>query len=116
VAPALDWRHAAAGTTWAAARERKDVTMEHETPCRRCGSRRIIPQVRIIDHEEGYDLDLEVAVYERPDAGLDVERRAHQGSLRADVCADCGHAELYVNNLRELWKAHRQASERAVPG
>ena len=77
--------------------------------CRRCGSERIIPRVRIIDHEEGYELDLNVEVYECPDARL--EKRGHYGTLAADVCADCGHAELFVQKARELWDVYQKSLE-----
>ena len=87
--------------------------MDPDAICRLCGSKRIIPKVRIIDHEEGYELDLNVEVCERPNAPL--EKRGHYGRLCADVCADCGHAELFVPQARELWDVYQKSLAGSMP-
>ena len=74
--------------------------------CPNCGSTEIIPNARVIDHEEGYELDLNVEVYEHPEAKLDSGRRGRYGSVRAQVCGSCGHATFFVTNARKLWAAY----------
>src|SRR5688500_12323448 len=62
--------------------------------CANCGSHNVIPDVRILDRNESWMNDLQVEVYENPNALL--FRGAHGGSLRASICGRWGYAELYV--------------------
>jgi hypothetical protein len=75
--------------------------------CSACHSERVIPCGRVIDHEEGYELDLNLQVCERPDVKL--EKRSHYGVLRARVCGNCGHAELFVPEAGKLWHVYEKS-------
>lgn len=77
------------------------------TTCCSCGSTEFIPEVRVIDHEDGYELDLNVEVYEAPTAPL--EKRPRYGKVRARVCARCGHAEMFVTDAGALWEAYQRS-------
>jgi hypothetical protein len=69
----------------------------------------VIPSVRVIEHDDGYELDLSVQVCERPDGKLD--QRGHYASLRARVCCNCGHTELLVANPDKLWDAYQKSQQ-----
>ena len=68
---------------------------------------KIIPNVRVIDHAVGYELDLNVEVDEDPGARL--ERKPHYGKVRARLCASCGHAELFVADAGALWDSYQRS-------
>ncbi len=72
--------------------------------CTSCGSDKIIPNARVIDHEDGYELDLNVEVYEAPDDPL--EKRGRYGKVRARICGDCGHATVFVTDAAKLWETY----------
>ena len=82
--------------------------VKHVEVCKYCGSDEIIPKVRVIDHEEGYELDLNVEVDEDPTAAL--ERKPHYGKVRARLCTSCGHAEMFVENAHALWEVYRHST------
>jgi hypothetical protein len=71
----------------------------------------VIPNVRVIDHEDGYEFDLNVEVYEDPDAKIDSDRHGRLGIARANVCGDCGYAEIFVNGHERLWDAYQKSLE-----
>lgn len=79
-------------------------------PCTQCGSTRIIPAARTAELTGGGPLA--VCVNANPDAIL--FKGTHTGYLKARICGDCGHTELYVDNAQELYEAYarsRQAVE-----
>ncbi|MBN2580065.1 MAG: zinc ribbon domain-containing protein [Pirellulales bacterium] len=85
-------------------------TPGHSTlPCPRCGSSQIIPQVRMVDymHPDGA---LCAVVYGNPDAQL--FKKGLMGQLAAEICRECGHVELRVENPKELYERYLQALER----
>jgi hypothetical protein len=51
--------------------------------------------------------DLQVAIDGDPQALFFKERVF--GSLRADICAECGHVELFVSNPDELYRTYRRS-------
>ncbi len=70
--------------------------------CSKCGSDKIIPDVKIIDH--GYmdsKHDLSIEFNKNPGAWL--FKGTQKGTLFANICGQCGHVELSVNNPEELW-------------
>jgi hypothetical protein len=73
--------------------------------CSRCDSSKIIPNVRILDRTEYGDSQLRLAIDANPDA-LIFKDRAY-GHLTADICGDCGHVELKVDNPAELYEHYR---------
>jgi hypothetical protein len=79
-----------------------------EGKCVRCRSDKVIPQARIID-KMGHAIRLGVRVYENPEALM--FKGAHFGELRARICGDCGHVEIFVENPGELYSTYRDAEK-----
>ncbi len=75
--------------------------------CTACGSEKIIPGVRILDEQGGASTDLHVVVYKSPESLL-FKGRVY-GTLRADVCGQCGHADLRVDKAEQLYDAYQEA-------
>jgi hypothetical protein len=76
--------------------------------CPRCGSRDVIPGVRIVDRGHGnVKRDLQVEIYENPTALL--FKGTHAGTLTAAICGACGHVELSVANPQELLEIYRRS-------
>jgi predicted nucleic-acid-binding Zn-ribbon protein len=66
--------------------------------CPKCGSSDLLENTRIIDHGHlNSKGDLEIAVYEKPEAWIFKGERA--GVLRAWICNGCGFTELYCVEL-----------------
>jgi hypothetical protein len=78
-----------------------------ERLCPRCGSSKIIPKARILDRGDFSDGHLNVLIEAHPDA-LIFRNRLH-GRLTADICGDCGHADLKVENPNELYEHYLQS-------
>ena len=78
-------------------------------PCPKCGSDKIIPNVRIVSREfdqlDSGDVSLEV--YRQPEALL--FKGTLRDPLRAQVCGQCGLTELYANDPGALWETHQAA-------
>lgn len=75
--------------------------------CSKCGSQEVIPDVRIIDRGHANSRrDLEVELYENPDALI--FKGTHAGTLIASICGRCGYAELRVSNPEELLEVYRR--------
>lgn len=72
--------------------------------CPKCGSSRILHDVRIIDRNGQYqDMSLSARVERKPEALL--FKGAETVELKAHICAECGHAELYAAEPGKLWQA-----------
>ncbi len=76
----------------------------YPTECAVCGSARIIPDVQIVDKDESMKGDLQVRIARNP-AALFFKGMVYQ-PLRAWICGDCGHVELFVPNPQELYEAY----------
>ncbi len=72
--------------------------------CPTCGSTKLIPDTWILDQGQGSDHQLYAVVLGNPDALVFKERV--YGALTADICGDCGHADLKVNNPDELYRQY----------
>jgi hypothetical protein len=75
--------------------------------CPKCGSREVIPDARIM--ARGYNLEIQVEVYESPNALI--FKGTHARTLRASICGQCGHAELYVRKPAGLLVAYKKSRE-----
>lgn len=78
-----------------------------KTPeCMRCGSEKIMYNVPLQDQGQyaspNYIRPAEVVVHGNPSAWFDKE--AATGQLSLKICGDCGYAEMYVKNFRELYE------------
>lgn len=76
--------------------------------CTRCGSDVVIPRVRVSERgDDNMRYDLELEVQRRPNAVL--FKRPERCALWAQVCAACGHTELFADAPGALHAAYLQA-------
>lgn len=76
--------------------------------CSRCGSNNVMQNVEVLDRDHGGTQELSVQVNKNPLALI--FRGRTYGTLRAEICSQCGHAELYVadpQQLAALWDAYQ---------
>lgn len=75
--------------------------------CPRCGSEKIMHNLRIRDrYDAGVRQDLEIEVQGNPNALI--FKQAHREALRATVCGECGNVGLSVENPKALWEIYTQ--------
>ena len=75
--------------------------------CGRCGSEKVIPNLRIRDRSEAVtEQDVEVEVQGNPNALI--FKQAHREALRATVCGECGNVGLSVENPQRLWQVYTE--------
>lgn len=73
--------------------------------CPKCGSGRVMHDVRVIDRNGEYqDMSLSVRVERNPHALL--FKGAKDFELKAHICGECGYAELYAADPEEIWQAY----------
>lgn len=75
--------------------------------CSKCGSDKIMSNVRIVDHglmDSKHDLSIEL--HQNPDAF--VLTRPLKGTLQSNVCGQCGHVDLSASNPEELWEVYQK--------
>ena len=78
--------------------------------CPKCGSARIMCGVEIIDRNGEYqDLRLTARIARRP--GALMFKDAEHARLVADICGECGHAELRADQPERLWQAYAAAQQ-----
>ena len=78
--------------------------------CGRCGSEKVMPNLRIRDYcEIGGTKDLEVEAEGNP--GALIFKGAHREALRATVCGECGNVGLSVENPKALWETYSQGKD-----
>ncbi len=69
--------------------------------CPSCRGTNIIPNADAVEATDS----LSIRIYERPDVTL---RQVRHYPLKAWVCADCGHAQLYVSRPAELAQSYQK--------
>lgn len=76
--------------------------------CDRCGSEKVMPDLRIRARHEGAAVkqDLVVEVQGNPDALI--FKQAHIELLKATVCGECGNVGLSIENPQRLWKIYSE--------
>jgi hypothetical protein len=77
--------------------------------CAKCGSTKIIPDAQIFDQGQYSDGHLKVVVAEDPEAW--VFKGNKLTALRAQVCGECGHAELRVEDPHLLYEVYLKSRE-----
>ena len=74
-------------------------------PCPKCGSDKIMPNVRIVYQDRyGGSVEVSLEMYKDPEAVL--FKGACRDPLRAQVCGECGLTELFANRPRSPWKLY----------
>jgi predicted nucleic-acid-binding Zn-ribbon protein len=81
--------------------------MNNNEQCLRCGSTHTLPDARV---QEYSSRKITVAFDTKPEAAL--FRGTQRRELKARICGECGHTELYVEDARELWIMHQQNQQR----
>ena len=77
--------------------------------CPACQSQRLVPGVRIVDHNQALARNLTVEVDRNPDALM--FRGTMPSDLRAWICSECGYTSIFADRPSELFAAY-QASKR----
>ena len=82
--------------------------------CSRCGSDKVIRDAKVEDRTEHLRHQLEILVgYNHPDALVFTD--PIRADLRASICGECGHVDLFVRNADKLWEAWKTAPEQNEP-
>lgn len=78
--------------------------------CRNCGSEKMMTDLKVLDYGGHFDKSLraEVAV-DNPDAFL--FKSAVFAKLNANICGECGHAELFAEDPAALYAAYLKTRE-----
>jgi predicted nucleic-acid-binding Zn-ribbon protein len=79
--------------------------------CPKCQARKVIPDVWVVDRAENGNKQLSVRIDRDPSAWFDTGTEWTE--LRANVCGQCGYAELYASNPGALWKAYQDRLKRS---
>lgn len=75
--------------------------------CPRCGSEKIIPNLRIHDrYIARHDDWIGIEILGKPEALI--FKDTHKEFLRANVCGECGNVDLFVENPKRLWETYSQ--------
>lgn len=77
--------------------------------CLRCGSEKMMPNIALQDHygdTGAFSQPAQVHVHGNPQAWIFKETTF--GQLTANICGECGYAELQVGNFRELYAKFTQ--------
>ena len=81
-----------------------------EKKCHVCQSDKIMADVQIMDQGQYSDNKLKVGIDTKPQAIL--LKGWVQAQLKAWICGDCGHVELYVDKPQDLYKAYLQKMDK----
>jgi hypothetical protein len=81
----------------------------HMKNCPVCGSQKIIPNVKMADTGQYSAGTLAVVICGNPEAIFFKERL--RGEVRAEICGDCGHVQLRVENPTELYERYLRSQE-----
>ena len=75
--------------------------------CTKCGSDKIMSNVKIVDEGmAGDNHDTSIEFNKNPNAWI--LKGKQKGTLLANVCGQCGYVELSVVNPKELWDLYKK--------
>ena len=77
--------------------------------CPKCGSSRMMHDLRLHYSGQGSETTLSVVFYGSPEAII--FKDAHYGEMVSDVCGVCGHVELRVTNAQDLYDHYRDSQQ-----
>ena len=80
--------------------------MKSEGSCPKCGSQRLVTDVKVLDRDYPVGGELTVQVSRRPSAWLFKGKQSTH--LTACVCADCGLTEFYAHEPEVLLRAQEE--------
>lgn len=77
--------------------------------CKKCGSNKIIPDLRIRDHAHG-NVEKNLSNYiQKTDPTF--FNKLEQGEIKAQICCGCENVELTINDTDALWEAYKKSKE-----
>jgi predicted nucleic-acid-binding Zn-ribbon protein len=77
--------------------------------CIKCGSDKIIEDQNIVYFSHGnIEKNLSIAIQKTDRAFFN---SFEKGDFLAQICCDCGHVELTVNNPNALWEAYQETKK-----
>lgn len=75
-----------------------------EMKCAKCGSDKIMPNLRIHDIGKRRMDWIGIEIVAKPEAVI--FKDSHKEFMRATVCGDCGNVDLTVDNPKGLWETY----------
>lgn len=85
--------------------------MADTATCSKCQSEKIMPRVRVEVGAAYASVGGVIAVVdENPEAML--MKGSHEGAMYARLCGECGFAEFFVENPRELYEVYKRSQAR----
>lgn len=83
--------------------------MRTDKKCVKCDSTNVIPSARVVDRGElnSTSMNLHIGVARKPEALL--FKGEEIAEVRARVCADCGHVELFTRGGWSLYRAYLES-------
>ena len=74
----------------------------------KCGSNKIIPNVRVVDrgYSGKFNLQLEIVVKKRFFLS-----NTKEAILTANVCGACGYVEMHASDYKELWEIYNSTNK-----
>ena len=79
--------------------------------CVNCGSAKVIPEVQVQDQGDSSDGRLKARIDEYPRAML--FKGTVFGYIKARICGECGYAEFYVDNPKEMYETYLRTQKAA---
>lgn len=77
--------------------------------CAKCGSEKIIPEVRIVDYgHANIKINLTVELIKKK--GF-IYNDVEKGEISASICGQCGNVELNVSNYEKLWEVYSEGNK-----
>ena len=81
--------------------------MSNNKSCKKCGSNKIIQEVKIIDFSHGnIKRNLSVEIYKTKGFFNKKNERSEIISTICGNCGNCGKMELYAKNYEKLWNIY----------
>ena len=81
--------------------------MKNSGDCPKCHSTALIPDVTVVDYSRSQFAGNMQLVFERNPKALVFKDKMHAG-IKAWVCGNCGHLELYTDKHHELLEAYQE--------
>ncbi len=73
--------------------------------CPKCNSNKVIPKVRILDHDYGINKNLSVQM---KNSNHKYFYSTTESQVVAYICGDCGFMETYVTDYKDLWDIYKK--------
>lgn len=87
-----------------------DNTAGTSDTCPNCNSRKVIPNVRVLDRDGDYhDGSLSVRIDRNPNALM--MKGSEVCNLKAWICGECGFTQMFAIHPEALWKAYQVSTK-----